>query len=199
MDSVWKQIGAIAEENSGIITTAQVEAAGISRTALKRYVDEKQLIRVCKGLYVLEKGMVDEYALLQARSGKALYSYGTALFLWGLSDRVPHTLDLTVPHGTNVSKIKRDNPQIRFHYEQPTLFEIGRTETKSPQGGTVRLYDKERCICDLIRDKKEMDMQLYTQAIKDYFRTGANSRKLLKYGKQFGIEEQIRTYMEVLT
>ena len=187
MDSVWKQIGAIAEENSGIITTAQVEAAGISRTALKRYVDEKQLIRVCKGLYVLEKGMVDEYALLQARSGKALYSYGTALFLWGLSDRVPHTLDLTVPHGTNVSKIKRDNPQIRFHYAQPPLFEIG------------RLYDKERCICDLIRDKKEMDMQLYTQAIKDYFRTGANNRKLLKYGKQFGIEEQIRTYMEVLT
>ena len=180
MDSVWKQIGAIAEENSGIITTAQVEAAGISRTALKRYVDEKQLIRVCKGLYVLEKGMVDEYALLQARSGKALYSYGTALFLWGLSDRVPHTLDLTVPHGTNVSKIKRDNPQIRFHYAQPPLFEIGRTETKSPQGGTVRLYDKERCICDLIRDKKEMDMQLYTQAIKDYFRTSANNRKLLK-------------------
>lgn len=72
-----------------------------------RYVDEKQLIRVCKGLYVLEKGMVDEYALLQARSGKVLYSYGTALFLWGLSDRVPHTLDLTVPHGTNVSKIKQ--------------------------------------------------------------------------------------------
>ena len=35
MDGVWKQIGAIADENSGIITTAQVEAAGISRTALK--------------------------------------------------------------------------------------------------------------------------------------------------------------------
>ena len=51
----------------------------------------------------------------------------------------------------------------------------------------------------MIRDKKEIDMQLYTQAIKDYFRAGANSRKLLKYGKQFGIEEQIRTYMEVLT
>ena len=63
----------------------------------------------------------------------------------------------------------------------------------------MRLYDKERCICDLIRDKKEIDMQLYTQAIKDYFRAGVNSRKLLKYGKQFGIEEQIRTYMEVLT
>lgn len=40
-----------------------------------------------------------------------------------------------------------------------------------------------------------MDMQLYTQAIKEYFRTGANSRKL-KYGKQFGIENLIRIYTD---
>lgn len=198
MDSIWNQLEHIARENNGIITTAQVEKAGISRTALKRYVEEQQLVRVCKGLYVLENGMADEYVLLQTRSGKALFSYGTALYLWGLSDRVPHILDLTVPQGTNVTRIKQDNPQVRFHYAHPALFELGKTETLSPQGGMVRLYDKERCLCDLIRDKKEMDMQLYTQALKDYFRTGANSRKLLKYGKQFGIEEQIRTYMEVL-
>lgn len=198
MDSIWKQIESIARKNSGIVTTAQVETAGISRTALKRYVD-KQLIRVCKGLYVLNNGVEDEYVLLQARSGKALFSYGTALFLWGMSDRAPHVIDLTVPHGTNISKIKRDNPQVRFHYIQPTLFETGRAETTSPQGGTVRLYNRERCICDLIRNKKEIDMQLYTQALKDYFRTVPNSRRLLKYGKQFRIEEQIRTYMEVLS
>lgn len=198
MDSIWNQLEHIAGENNGIITTAQVEKAGISRTALKRYVEEQQLVRICKGLYVLENGMADEYVLLQARSGKALFSYGTALYLWGLSDRVPHILDLTVPQGTNVTRIKRDNPQVRFHYAHPALFELGKAETLSPQGGMVRLYDKERCLCDLIRDKKEMDMQLYTQALKDYFHTGANSRKLLKYGKRFGIEEQIRIYMEVL-
>jgi len=199
MDNIWNQIEHIAEGNNGILTTAQVEAAGISRTVLKRYIEKKQLIRVNKGLYILGHGMADEYVLLQVRSGKALFSYGTALFLWGLSDRTPHTIDLTVPHGTNVSKIMRDNPHVRFHYVQAPLFEIGKTETVSPQGGTVRLYDKERCICDLIRDKKEMDMQLYTQALKDYFRTGSNTRRLLKYGKVFGVEEQIRTYMEVLS
>ena len=76
MDGVWKLIGVIAEENSGIITTAQVEAAGISRAALKRYVDEKQLIRVCKGLYVLEEGIADEYALLQAESDSRISEKG---------------------------------------------------------------------------------------------------------------------------
>lgn len=199
MDNIWNQIELLASENCGLITTAQVEAAGISRTALKRYVEDKQLVRIRKGLYTLEKGITDEYALLQARSGSALFSYGTALFLWGLSDRVPHTIDLSVPHGTNVSRMKRDNPQVRFHYVNPRLYNLGKTETMSPQGGRVFLYDKERCICDLIRYKKDMDMQLYTQAIKDYFLTGSNNRKLLKYGRLFGIEEQIRTYMEVLS
>jgi hypothetical protein len=53
-------------------------------------------------------------------------------------------------------------------------------------------------ICDLIRVRNKTDMQLYPQAIKLYFSQGVNIRKLLKYGKQFGIENTIRTYTEVL-
>ena len=41
------------------------------------------------------------------------------------------------------------------------LWELGIASIKSQMGATVRVYDKERCICDLIRDKKDMDMQLY--------------------------------------
>ena len=66
-------------------------------------------------------------------------------------------------------------------------------------GAELRVYDKERSICDLIRDKQAMDMQLYIQAIQEYFKLANNARKLLKYGKKFGIEEKIRTYMEVLS
>ena len=81
---------------------------------------------------------------------------------------------------------------------QQDVYEIGITQVQSPQGGTVKVYDREQCICDLIQEKDQMDMQLYTQAIKDSFRSKPNNRKLLKYGKVFGIEEKIRIYMEVL-
>ena len=165
---------------------------------LKKYVDRGKLERVRKGIYVLSDGFTDEYVLLQAQSSKALFSYGTALFLWGMSDRTPHIIDVTVPHGTNMTVVRRDNPNLRCHYVQPELYELGITETRSPQGGMVRLYDRERCICDLVRDKEQIEMQLYSQAINDYFRTKPNSRKLLKYSKAFRIEEKIRTYMEVL-
>ena len=117
----------------------------------------------------------------------------------GMSDRVPHNIDVTVPQGYNVSRIKKDYPSIHFHYVKKELWELGIIETKSPMGAVVKVYDKERCICDLIRDKKNMDMQLYTQAVKEYFKSGSNTRKILKYGKQFGVEEKLRTYMEVLS
>ena len=78
------------------------------------------------------------------------------------------------------------------------FYDLGITETQSPQGAVIRLYDKERCLCDLIKDRNQIEKQLYVQAIKDYFKNRPDVRKLLKYGKTFGIEEKIRTYMEVL-
>lgn len=198
MDQIWLRIKEVAEANNGLIKTSQVEELNISRPMLRKYVDAGKLERIRKGLYTLTDDITDEYALLQSRSKWAIFSYGTALYLWGLSDRTPHVYDITLPRGANVSLLKRDNPNLRCHHVGREIYEIGITETVSPQGATVRLYDKERCICDLIRNKDQMDMQLYSQAIKDYFKSKPNNRKLLKYGKLFGIEEKIRTYMEVL-
>lgn len=198
MDQIWISIKKVAKEHNGFIRTAQIEELGLRRAEIKKYVDEGQLEQVCKGLYALANELVDEYAMVQARRSKAIFSYGTALYLWGLSDRTPHFYDITLPRGTNSSRLKRDNSNIRCHYVQQEIYELGITEVKSPQGAMVKVYDRERCICDLIRDKNQMDMQLYSQAIKEYFKSKPNNRKLLKYGKIFGIEDKIRIYMEVL-
>ncbi len=199
MNKPYKIIKDIAELSDGIITTKQVEDSGLNRTVLKSYVDEGLLVKESQGIYSLTDTIADEYKLIQIRSNKTIFSYGTALYLLGMSDRVPHIIDVTVPQGYNVSRIKKDYPSTRFHYVKKELWDLGITSIKSPMGATVRVYDIERCICDLIRDKKNMDMQLFIQALKEYFKTGSNTRKILKYGKQFGVEEKIRTYMEVLS
>lgn len=198
MDMIWNGIKQIADSNNGFIRTRDIEAAGISRPMLRKFVDTGRLEQVRKGLYILAGDLADEFALIQIQSAKAIFSYGTALYLWGLSDRTPHIFDITVPQGTNISRLKRDTENLRCHYVQPKIYDLGIAAAKSPQGATVRLYDKERCICDLIRDKEKVDIQIYTQAIKDYFNTKADRRKLLKYSKVLGVEEKVRTYMEVL-
>lgn len=198
MDQIWNRIEEFAEDNNGLIRTSQVEGLGISRPMIRKYLKTGKLEKIRKGLYILSDDFADEYALLQARSQKAVFSYGTALFLWDLSDRTPHVYDVTFPRGTNSNSLKKDIPNLRCHYVQQEIYGLGITEIKSPQGALVKVYDRERCICDLIRDKNQIDMQLYSQAIKGYFKSKPNIRKLLKYGKIFNIEDKIRTYMEVL-
>ena len=199
MDDKYLIIKSIAENSDGIVTTKQIEDAGLNRTIIKNYVNQDLLVRESQGIYTLSSTLVDEYKLLQMRSEKMVFSYGSALYLLGMSDRVPHLLDVTIPQGYNVSRIKKDHPEVRFHYVRHEWWEVGLTKIHTPMGAEVILYDKERCICDLINHKKNIDMQLYTQAIKEYFKSGADVREVLKYGKIFGVEEKIRTYIEVLS
>lgn len=199
VDEAFQIIVEIGEKTAGIITTKQVEEAGLYRGILKKYVEAGMLIRESKGLYSLASEFPDEYVILQKRSEKIIYSYGTALFLWGMSDRVPHVMNVTVPQGFNSTRIKKDNPNVKFHYVQKDMWNVGITQTETSMGNKVFLYDKERCICDLVMLKNKIDKQLYIQAMKEYYGGEYNARKILKYAKYFGIEEKIRDYMEVLT
>lgn len=106
MDQIWNRIEEVAKADTCFIQTAQVAELGISRPMLKKYSDAGKLERIRKGLFVLAGEFLDEYALLQIRSKFAVFSYGTALFLWGLSVRVPHVYDITLPSGENINSLK---------------------------------------------------------------------------------------------
>ena len=187
-----------AQKSDGLITTKKIEDLGIGRYMIKDYVDSGFMVRESRGIYSVANERPDEYAALQKRSEKAIYSYGTALFFQGLSDRVPRTIDITLPQGYNAGRLKKANPELRIHYVQPEVLEIGVEELKTPQGSTVKAYNRERCICDLIKHQKKVDKQIFTQAIKTYFSELYNTRDLIKMAKIIGVEDEMRKYMEVL-
>lgn len=198
MEDSFNIIKKYLSNNNSTISTKQINSFGINRMAIQKFVECGKLEKVSRGLYSLPNEIVDEYALIQAQCSKIIFSYGSALFLWGMSDITPHKIDVTILQGTNVTKLKNRHSELICHYVNSNLFELGITQTKSPQGGIVKLYDKERCICDLIKNKNKIDMQLFTQAIKEYFSKTQNYRKLLKYSKIMDIEDKVRIYMEVL-
>ena len=198
MKDIYDKIQNKAAENDGIIRTRDVEEMGIYRGYLKDMVDSGSLVRESKGIYTVTSDTPDEYSLIQSRSDRLIFSYGTALYLLGMSDCVPSIIDVTVPQGYNVSRIKKSYPSIRFHYVKPDVLFEGVKTVITPQGSRVKVYDEERCLCDLIKDKKKIDKQLFTQAVKEYFAGSHSARKLLKMAKLFGVEDDIRMYMEVL-
>ena len=82
---------------------------------------------------------------------------------------------------------------------KPELFDIGITRLKTGFGNEVPVYDRERTICDIIRNRKNMEIQTFQTAMKEYMSSkGKNLGNLIAYAGRFGIENEIRTYTEVM-
>lgn len=130
-----------------------------------------------------------------------MLSHGSALYLAGLSDRVPSALDVTVPHGYNPRGLSREHPDVRIHRVNKDVYELGVIEAKSPGGATVRAYCAERAVADLIsqRSSSGADPQLVHDAVAGYFkRKDADLETLARMCSALGVEEEFRVYLEVL-
>ena len=61
------------------------------------------------------------------------------------------------------------------------------------------MYDKEKTILDIIKDKGRIDTQVFSEAIKSYFAgKEKNLLKLLKYAIKMNMEQALKQYTEVL-
>ena len=81
----------------GTITAEQVTAAGLHRSILQELVENGELYRFGRGLYVRSNAWEDDFYLLQRKYGRGIYSHDTALYLLGYSDRTPAQYTMTFP------------------------------------------------------------------------------------------------------
>lgn len=187
----------MAKTNNGMVTTAMVDSAGISRGNLKYLVDKGKLEKATRGVYVLPEVWEDEFLNLQSRFKRGIFSNETALFLCDLTDRTPNQYCMTFPSSYNLTKPKAEN--IRCSQSKEPLYSIGITEFKTPGGNTVKAYCMERTLCDILRTHNKTDIQVVTEAFKRYAKKlDKNIPKLSEYAKKLRVEEKLRSYLEVL-
>lgn len=198
MDKLREKIFKKSQGSDGLISTKEIEALGIGKYNIKKFMEDGFLVREAKGIYSIAKEIADEYAVLCKRSQKAVYSYATALFFHNLSDRVPRVIDITLPQGYNAGRLKKANANLRIHYVKPEILTLGMEKIRTPLGSIVKAYNSERCICDIIKNRTKIDKQIFTQAIKTYFTHEYNPLDILKVAKKIGVESEVRKYMEVL-
>ena len=191
-------INELLKQNNGIFKAAEAKFAGIDYKELGRLTEAGLLERISHGLYITPSDMADDYLVAQHKCGKGVFSHETALFFHGLSDRTPLQLMMTIPSGYN-STLLKDREAYRFFYCKPELHAIGIATVPSPHGHDLRVYDKERTLCDCIKRKTVLDSDLVLSAVKQYMsETGTDLARLLDYAERLKIRDTVRQYMEVL-
>lgn len=191
------KIRKIIEKNNGIITAKEVSDNKIDSWYLTNMVQKGELERVARGVY-LDSNFenYDELYFFQLQNKACIYSYQTALYLHKLTDRLPFTNEVTVKQGYNAWRIK---DYTIVHQVKKEWYELGQVEIKTDMGNPVYAYDMERTICDLVRDRKNQDIEIFSKAWNLYIKKDSkNIWKLRKYAKAFGIAQQIEEILEVI-
>lgn len=192
-----QELDRILEEGDGVITASAAAKAGISKDSFYRYVRNRGLERQSRGIYLSKDALPDEFALLQARFPKAVFSHDTALFLHSLSEREPIPLSVSVESGYNSPSLKGQG--VRIHYVKPEWHSMGVVDVKTPDGNLVRAYDKERTICDVIRRRANIDVAEFNYALKSYISSKDKDLVLLsEYARAMNMESRVWDAMGVL-
>ena len=187
----------LIENYNGYLITSKAVESGVSKPSIAKYIREHDMEKVAHGIYILADVWPDELFVLQERNKNIIYSGETALYLHGLTDREYSHICFTVPTGYNAAHIKNKNKEI--HYANAEIMNMGTCEMPSSSGNLVRVYDRERCICDLIKDRKKCEVQLYQTAIKEYMSSKKKDlTRLIEYAVKLGVRDEVMMYVEVM-
>ena len=187
----------LVETGNGYLCTSQVVENGISKPTLAEFVRVRNMGRVAQGVYLAENAWPDELYLLSLSNSQVVFSHETALFLHGLMEREPKFTSVTVKAGYNASHLRKKG--IRVYQVKPDLALLGVMDVQTGFGNMVRAYDMERTICDILRYKESLDVQVFQYAMKEYMASDRkNLNHLMAYAKRFQIESVVRTYTEVM-
>lgn len=197
MMNYLEKLEKLIQKQHGTVLSADLDIYEIPRTYLQMMVAEGKLERVDRGVYVSIDAIEDEMYAMQTKYPKLIYSHETALYLHGLSDRTPFEYSASVPSGYKVVGSVAD--RFKIYYIKKELHELGVETVKSSHGNPIRAYDVERTVCDLIRSRSRIDVQILNDALKRFVKLkSADHSILLEYARKLKVEAVLKSYLEVL-
>lgn len=139
----------------------------------------------------------DDYFKIQLPNSDAVFSLETALYLHNYSDRVPIKYYVSVPSNYGGNLLKNKNVQLL--YIKKDCLNLGVTEITSPYGLPIKVYDIDKTICDIIKNRDKVDPEIFSKAMKQYINSKSkNITNLYLYAKELNVLDEVRKYIEVM-
>ena len=177
-----EKIKEIFERYGGIMRTYQLTSEKIFYDDIQSLIEGGLIEKVRTGYYQL----IDSENLSEAVTITRLFPDGilcmdTALRHYDYSDRTPSHWHIAINKYSNRTRFNIDYPFVKAYFIAPEVLNIGLCEQEI-DGNTVKMYDKERVICDCLRYRNKMDKELFNKAIQSYVSdTSKNIPNLMEY------------------
>ena len=190
------RISELIRNNGGYITAKQAKEAGrYVYYRLLEKVKDGSVTRTRRGVFVdtleLANTMIDVGKIVPGGI-VCLYS---AWIHYSLSTQIPSSCHVAIERARKI--ILPDYPPVTLYYWIEKSYKTGITQTIIG-GFSIPIYDMEKSVCDAIRYRGKIGMDVCSEVIKNYLsRPDRNLSKLMRYAKELRIAATITKYLEI--
>ena len=184
------------KERNTYLSSASVKKQG--RTAYYKMLEsakQGELIQVRRGVYAnidqLSGNMIDINAVVP----EGILCLWSAWSIHQLTTSMPQAFHIAIKRGRKVSI--PSFPRIEVHHYTEDLLKIG-VISMIIDGFNIRLYDVERCVCDAVKFRNKVGMDVCSEIINNYLeRPDRNLSKLMDYARRLRVGKIIEQYLQV--
>ena len=172
----------IFDRYGGMMRTTQLAEEKVFYPQRQKLMEDGHIEKVRRGYYQWNSSEdFSEVGTVTRLFPDAILCMDTALRYYGYSDRTPGDWHLAVSKDSGKSRFNIDYPFVKPYYIEPTVLELGLTKG-TMDGHEIRIYDKDRVICDCLRYRNKMDKEIFNKAIQNYIADPEKSiPKLMEY------------------
>ena len=172
----------IFDRYGGMMRTTQLAEEKVFYPQRERLVADGHVEKVRRGYYQwINPDDFSEAGTVIRLFPDAILCMDTALRYYEYSDRTPSDWHLAVSKDSGKSRFNIDYPFVKPYYVEPAVLELGLTKGNI-DGYEVRIYNKDRVICDCLRYRNKMDKDIFNKANQNYIADPEKSiPKLMEY------------------
>lgn len=184
------------EENGGYITSAMAKKIGRGfYYDLLSLCEQGEVDKVKRGLYVLPHTLANTMADIDKLVPDGILCSYTAWAHYNLTTQIPIAYDVAIEAKRKVTL--PGYPPINLYYWKDNSLNLGVT-TETINGYHVRIYDVEKSVCDAIKLRNKIGMDVCGEILRNYLnRKDANLNKLMDYGCKLRISPILTKYLEI--
>lgn len=196
MDRVLKCYNRIINNLSkqDLIRTSELNGLSIYSKEISALLKGGYIERVKQGYYRIVEHTEDhsEAKLISQLYPDGIICMVSALFYYGYSDRTPINWDIAIDRNTSKARFNIDYPYVKPYYIDKAHLEYGVTEGQY-EDCVLKIFDRDRLICECIKHENKMDREIYNKAIINYINDSQkNVTNLLEYAKKRNVHKKVR-------
>ena len=188
----------IFDAHNGIMKSKEIIENKIYNRFLKKLIDEGYVEKIKFGYYQWQDERAFSEATVIARLfPDAVICMESALQYYGYTDRTPSAWCLAVDKHSTKSRFNIDYPSVKPHYIPEEQMALG-VEMVNIEDTELKIFNRERVICDCLRQENKMDVEVFNKAIQAYIKDPKkNVPRLMEYAKILRAENKVRKIIGV--